>query len=297
MRQARRSRRDTIRRAVMRAFVAAILPALCGAFVWGADAWAGAVQTHTFASATLKRPWQYEVYLPDGYGSRKLRYPVVYLLHGNGGVPNDWVTQGGLQDTVDRLIAQRALPPVVIVMPEGETDWYVDRKEPIESAFFDDLIPHIEARYAVDPRREARVIGGVSMGGFGALRYALTRPERFCGALLLSPAIYADLPPASSAARRVGVFGSSAFDPAIWHALNYPALWGDYLRQSARVSMFIGAGSDDRPIAGDASALYERLRRAGNPATLDLVAGGHTWEVWRTLLGPGLAYALSCTAR
>ena len=109
MRQARRSRRDTIRRAVMRAFVAAILPALCGAFVWGADAWAGAVQTHTFASATLKRPWQYEVYLPDGYGSRKLRYPVVYLLHGNGGVPNDWVTQGGLQDTVDRLIAQRAL--------------------------------------------------------------------------------------------------------------------------------------------------------------------------------------------
>lgn len=276
-------------------FFAILIALACGAIC--ADALGGTVRTHTFASVTLKRPWQYAIYLPDGYGSGKTRYPVVYLLHGNGGTTTDWITQGRLQETVDELIARRTLAPVVIVMPEGATDWYVDRKEPIETAFFEDLIPHIESHYVVDRRREARVIGGVSMGGFGALRYALTRPERFCGALLLSPAIYADVPPASSAARRVGVFGTSHFDPDIWHRLNYPALWNDYLNQAARVAMFIGAGSDDRPIVGDASTLYDRLRRAGHPATLSIVAGGHTWDVWRALLGPGLASALACTVR
>ncbi|HTH76425.1 MAG TPA: alpha/beta hydrolase-fold protein [Trinickia sp.] len=276
----------------MRHLFAALFALSCSAFC--ANALAGAVQTHTFASATLKRPWQYTVYLPDGYGSNNARYPVVYLLHGNGGAASDWITLGNLQTTVDSLIARHQLAPVVIVMPEGATDWYVDRKEPIESAFFDDLIPHVESHYGVDARREARVIGGVSMGGFGALRYALTRPERFCAALLLSPAIYADVPPAASAARRVGVFGASRFDPEVWHALNYPALWRDYLHQRARVTMFIGAGSDDHPIVGDASLLYERLRQAGNPATLSLVSGGHTWDVWRTLLGPGLVSALAC---
>lgn len=279
----------------MRHLFAALIALAGSAFCM--NALGSTVQTHTFASATLKRPWQYTIYLPDGYPSENARYPVVYLLHGNGGAANDWITLGGLQATVDGLIARHQLAPVIIVMPEGATDWYVDRKEPIESAFFDDLIPHVESHYGVDAHREARVVGGVSMGGFGALRYALTRPERFCAALLLSPAIYADVPPATSAARRVGVFGASRFDPDVWHALNYPALWRDYLHQRTRVTMFIGAGSDDRPIAGDASLLYERLRQAGNPATLSLVAGGHTWDVWRGLLGPGLVSALACTRR
>lgn len=279
----------------MRQLLAALITLACSAFC--ASALGSTVQTHTFASATLKRPWQYTVYLPDGYPSKNAHYPVVYLLHGNGGAAEDWIKQGGLQATVDGLIARGRLAPVIVVMPEGSTDWYVDRKEPIESAFFDDLIPHVESHYRVDARREARVIGGVSMGGFGALRYALTRPERFCAALLLSPAIYADVPPATSAARRVGVFGASRFDPEVWHALNYPALWRDYLHQSARVAMFIGAGSDDHLIAADASLLYERLRQAGNPGTLSVVAGGHTWDVWRTLLGPGLVSALACTVQ
>jgi len=54
---------------------------------WAADA--GTVVSQKFQSPTLGRDWVYNVYLPDGYDTGKLRYPVMYLLHGNGGDENE----------------------------------------------------------------------------------------------------------------------------------------------------------------------------------------------------------------
>src|SRR3712207_9096438 len=51
---------------------------------------AGTVVSQRFQSPSLGREWVYNVYLPDGYDSGKLRYPVMYLLHGNGGDENEW---------------------------------------------------------------------------------------------------------------------------------------------------------------------------------------------------------------
>jgi enterochelin esterase-like enzyme len=132
------------------------------------------------------------------------------------------------------------------------------------------------------------------MGGFGALRYVMTQPERFCGALLLSPAIYANEPPRGSAARHVGVFGERQFDARIWHELNYPAQWERYMSRPYRVPIFIAAGDDDLAIQADASLLYTQLRMAGNPAALRIIDGGHTWDVWRALLPGALRYTLGC---
>lgn len=260
----------------------------------GAPAFASTVVSHSFYSDALGRDWGYTIYLPSGYRQDGARIPVLYLLHGNSGDANDWLTQGHLQSAADALIAHKDIPPVAIVMPQGGTDWYVDRKEKMESAFFGDLLPEIETHYAVSMQRGGRMIGGVSMGGFGALRYALTQPELFCGALLLSPAIYANEPPRASAARRVGVFGDRQFDPAIWHELNYPAQWDRYMSRPYRLPMFIAAGDDDLAIQADASALYTRLRLAGNPAALRIIDGGHTWEVWSALLPAALKYTLAC---
>ena len=255
---------------------------------------ASTIATHTFHSAALERDWSYVVYLPTGYHADGTRYPVLYLLHGNNGDAMDWVTQGDLQTTADALIAHHEIAPVVIVMPQGGTAWYVDRKEKMETAFFADLMPEIETHFAVADKRGGRAIGGVSMGGFGALRYALEHPDAFCGALLLSPAIYSNDPPPTSAARYVGVFGERQFDPRVWHALNYPALWDAYISRSWRVPFFIASGNDDLVILAESSLLYTRLRQAGNPASLRIVDGGHVWPVWRELLPPALKYALAC---
>ncbi|MFC0396830.1 alpha/beta hydrolase [Paraburkholderia rhizosphaerae] len=253
------------------------------------------VESRSFHSNVLQRDWSYVVYLPPGYHAHGRRYPVLYLLHGNNDDAMHWVTQGRLQTTADSLIAHKDIPPVVIVMPQGGTDWYVDRKEKIETAFFTELLPAIEAHYAVFADRKNRVIGGASMGGFGALRYAMLRPEQFCGVLLLSPAIYSTEPPPQSAARHVGVFGEHGFDPEVWHALNYPALWQHYVSQPYRLPMFIGAGDYELVIQAEASTLYKRWREAGNPAALRIIGGGHNWDLWAVLLPAALKYALACT--
>jgi len=277
----------------MRAFLHSALLVLCAA-AGAPTALASTVVSRSFHSSALGRDWAYTIYLPTGYRADAARIPVLYLLHGNNGDANDWITQGRLQTTADTLIEHKDMPPVAIVMPQGGTDWYVDRKEKMETAFFDDLLPEIETHYAVSTQRGARMIGGVSMGGFGALRYAMTQPERFCGALLLSPAIYANEPPRGSAARRVGVFGERQFDPRVWHELNYPAQWERYLSGPYRVPMFIAAGDDDLKIQAEASSLYTHLRMAGNPAALRIIDGGHTWDVWRALLPAALKYTLGC---
>lgn len=255
---------------------------------------ASTIAVRTFHAAALNRDWPYVVYLPSGYRADTARYPVLYLLHGNNGDAMDWITQGDLQTAADTLIARHEIPPVVIVMPQGGTDWYVDRKEKMETAFFNDLMPEIEQHFAVEDERGGRAIGGVSMGGFGALRYTLEHPEMFCGALLLSPAIYSGEPPPASSARRVGVFGDHQFDPHIWRTLNYPALWSGYFARPWRVPFFIASGDDDLVIQAESSLLYTRLREAGNPAALRIVDGGHVWPVWRQLLPGALKYALAC---
>ena len=194
---------------------------------WAADA--GTVVSQKFQSPTLGRDWVYNIYLPDGYDTGKLRHPVMYLLHGNAGDENEWVAKGDAQKTIDRLIADGQMPPAVIVLPSATTTWYVDRKEPMETAFLKDLMPEVERKFRVINDRMGRVIGGVSMGGYGSLRFALKNPEMFAAVALVSPAIYVPEPPETSSARRVGVFGGEKYDAEVWKSLNYPTLLDAFL--------------------------------------------------------------------
>lgn len=260
-------------------------------WVQALPALAGTVVTREFASPALGRPWSYAVYLPDGYGAAALRYPVLYLLHGNGGNKLSWVNDGRIQHTADRLIADGDIPPCLIVMPDAGTSWFVDRAERMETAVIQDLIPEVESRWKALPRRTGRVIGGLSMGGYGALRFALKYPERFAAAALLSPAIYDPEPPAASSARKVGVFGAPDFDPAVWKAYNYPALWDAYLAKREAVPMYINSGDDDEfVIDQEAVRLYGLLRSRQQPAQLRIVDGAHVWPVWESTIGDAMKY-------
>ncbi|MGH8224085.1 MAG: alpha/beta hydrolase, partial [Woeseiaceae bacterium] len=171
------------------------------------------------------------------------------------------------------------------------TSWWVDGVEPIESAFFSDLLPDVRKKYSVSDEREARVVAGFSMGGYGAMRFALAHPERFGGAILLSPALYEHLPPIESSARSSGAFGTP-FDPRLWTSRNYLALLPAYLAGQNSVQLFIGAGDDDwnHPGAHDmnieiqATVFYNTLnKKHGSPAELRIADGSHDWALWLPL--------------
>ena len=268
------------------------------ALAFSLPAAASIVITREFDSAALQRKWSYAVYLPDGYETSSLKYPVLYLLHGHGQDLYSWVNFGHIQPTADGLIAHGEIPPAIIVMPDAGMTWFVDRKEKMETAVIQDLVGDVQRTFRVIDDRKGRVVAGLSMGGYGALRFVLKYPEMFAAAGLLSPAIYDTQPPQASGARRAGVFGAQEFDAQVWKELNYPALWDAFLAKKIAVPMYINSGDDDDFfIEAEATRLYSLLRKNGQPAELRIVDGAHRWPVWESTIGDAMRYVFRYTAR
>lgn len=209
----------------------ALFTTLIGWLTFSGHSLASEVEHHHFYSSTLGYDYPYSVYLPDNYDAQATAaYPVVYMLHGSFGTDRDWVARGNLQQVADRLIRAGHIPRAVFIMP-GSRSWWVDgHNEPARSAFFNDLMPHIEATYRVGQERRLRGIAGLSAGGYGALNFALERPELFAAVAALSPASYVPLPPRNSSAWRHPAFRNDQgqFDQTLWETLNYTAHLEEY---------------------------------------------------------------------
>ena len=280
-----------------RLFLSALLTAYFGALLISPASKAGTVLHTSFDSDVLQAPYPMTLYVPDAPPKVDSGYPVVYLLHGSFGSENDWLANGDLENTADRLIASGVIPPTLIVMPGSKSWWLNGHNELAETAFIDDLLPFVEANYPVATVRGGRFIAGLSAGGFGATRLALMHPERFGAAAALSPATYVPLPPKNSSAYRHPAFinAEAAFDAALWQESNYPSYWSDYLAKNITVPFYINSGDHDEfEIAQHATALFSKLR-AHQPDAVELriVDGGHDWQVWAQSLPNVLVFLLN----
>jgi len=151
-----------------------------------AQAQRASVETIQFQSKLINATLPYNVILPLGYrASATTRYPVLYLLHGHGGHYNDWLTRTNLADYAAQY-------RVIIVMPEANNSWYVDgaagSSDKYESYILQELMPDIDRRYRTIQSRYGRAIGGLSMGGYGAIKYGLKYPATFAFAASMSGA-------------------------------------------------------------------------------------------------------------
>ncbi|MCU6709063.1 alpha/beta fold hydrolase [Paenibacillus sp. J5C_2022] len=286
----------------------------------------GTTDTVTFVSHALtddSRPGNdeltYKIYLPEGYDAdRSEGYPVLYLLHGSWGDENGW---DDFWDILDDMIASGSIEPAIAVAPGTGNSYWVDSEKfgAYESAVTQDLIAKMDQDYNTVADREGRYLMGYSMGGYGALRYAMVYPELFGAATLLSPAIQQNEPPSTSGAVERGAFGDP-YDPSLWTANNYPTAIGSYVNQPYRVPVYIFAGDDDwnhlsekEDLPDDAYKynmevqavqLYQELHRKNlftlpfnkweevpsNPAELRIINGAHDEELWRIGFREGLNY-------
>ena len=190
------------------------------------------------------------VYLPPWYYVLSDALPVIYLLHGANADETQWPDLQ-VRPRADEMIAQ-GRPPFVVVMPGGGYHSTLDY-----SAFvLDDLIPAIEWRFHVQAARSGRAIGGLSIGGYWALRIAFSRPDQFAAVGGHSPVVGFD----------------QLDDPG---RLAQTAAGLDQLR------VMLDAGSAD-PLRSGAALLAQRLRSGGAAVSLAVNPGGHDRPYWRS---------------
>src|SRR5579875_715824 len=134
----------------------------------------------SFGASSLRGAGSFLVYLPPGYEATTARYPVVYMLTGEDQSDSAFL-QVGLQEDLDRLIAARAIPPLIAVMVQGGPGanlWRNHGGVRYESYVLE-VQQLVDRMLATVPERDSRAIVGDSMGGYGAMNTALSNPYRF----------------------------------------------------------------------------------------------------------------------
>ena len=167
------------------------------------------VLNRTFMSAALGRDMPYFVYLPVGYAESGLRYPTLYMLHGHGGSNTEWMGYGFLE-TADKIINSGQVPPMIIVLPQGDQSFWVNHADDGQrwgDYTAQDVVQYIDATYRTIPDVKRRGIGGLSMGADGAMQLAMNYPGTFGVVGIHSPTLR-DYPDTVS---YVSFFGDEAY--------------------------------------------------------------------------------------
>jgi enterochelin esterase-like enzyme len=158
------------------------VPSFKGTPVFVSEPLQGYLADDRFLSPIIGETFAYRVYLPPDYLRSSLRsYPVLYLLHGNGGNYTEW-SDSFLPEQIDRLIVAHEIQPMIVVMPDDAEATYFanwDNGPRWGDYIAEDVVSTIDQRYRTLRSPAGRAIGGLSMGGLGALNLAFQHPNVF----------------------------------------------------------------------------------------------------------------------
>jgi S-formylglutathione hydrolase len=153
------------------------------------------VEFGSFPSAALKEDREFSIYTPPSYGKGGRTYPVVYFLHGLNNDHTSWTVDryGHIHEQVDKLIAEKKIPEILMVHPKGDNSFYtnyIDGSRNYEDFITNDLVRYVEKTYRAKTGGRWRTIGGTSMGGFGALKIAFKHQKEYSAVAAHSPIVF-----------------------------------------------------------------------------------------------------------
>ena len=227
----------------------------------------GTVHVNFYDSKNLGVPRMFYVYTPPGYESGQQKYPVLYLLHGNGQIEASWTWTGHANVILDNLIADGKAKPMIVVMPYGHVPREIKGGPAIGAAGNDPLAiekelmtavrPLVESKYRVLADREHRAIGGLSMGAGQSLSIGLHNLDSFA---------------------YVAAF-SGGGNRTEWDKMD-----GAVLNKKLKV-LWIGSGREDKTVAFSSIQSFsdmltqKKVKHVFNPSD-----GGHSWPNWQVYL-------------
>lgn len=259
------------------------------------------LESLTMKSNLLKGEVKYSIYLPPGYNSSERSYPVLYLLHGYSGNETVYIQFGEINRIVDNVINKGESAPLIIIMPDAKVTWYCNDYlgiNPYEDMFIKEFIPFMEKQYRIRSKKEFRAVAGISMGGYGALMYAMKYNELFASCVAFSSGTLTDMEvinmPDTMYTIMEGVYGKNLKGDArlsdSWkeHSPLHLAktISPDKLRS---VRFYIDCGDEDLLYRGNA-ALHNLFRELNIPHEYRVRDGGHNWAYWRAGLPAGLSF-------
>jgi len=260
------------------------------------------IEEQSINSAVLGRAVKYTIYLPADYESSQRSYPVVYLLHGYTDNHTGWLQFGEINRYADKAIADGTIPPMIIVMPNGDSSFYInsyDGKEKYEDFFIKEFMPAIEKTYRIKNEKEFRGIAGLSMGGYGTLIYALKYPDLFAAAAPFSAAVFDDAAIVSMADENYARTFAQLFGRNIRGKDRLTKAWyensilkivdGKSVEDLKKVRYWIDCGDDDFLTKGNC-LLHIALTDKKVPHEFRVRDGTHTWTYWRTGITDALAF-------
>ncbi len=211
--------------------------------------------------------------------------PLVLLLHGVYSSHWAWVRNGGAHRLATRLQAEGVLPPCVLAMPSdglwGDGSGYFRHHTQDFERWIVFEVPAAVAR-AVPSVTDAspRLIAGLSMGGFGALRLAASYPDRF-----RAVSGHSSITDVSEMREFVEEWMEEAIAPASARSVADAML----RHRDQLPAIRFDCGTEDSLLAGN-RALHARLTDAGIPHVYEEFAGGHTWDYWAAHLEDTLRF-------
>ena len=204
---------------------------------------------------------------------------------------NDWVDVQCFF-TVGRGILQGKMPEAVVAFVDGFNSFYVDGPAfKMESAIINDLIPFIESTYHGMGTKAGRVIGGISMGGFGTARFCLKYPHMFSCAVMLSPAVWHEIEEGKCSCAGWGLF-KEFLTKDRWPSVHPEAYLEGYAKAHSPVRFFIAHGTKDAAVPlADVTAFAERLQAFAPVDYVTAEGEEHAWPFWEMGMRTGLEYA------
>ncbi|MCL2409326.1 MAG: alpha/beta hydrolase-fold protein [Oscillospiraceae bacterium] len=252
----------------------------------------------SFGSANLKRMVNANVLIPGmdarmaGMPLREEKpYKTLYLLHGYSGDYTDWLTNTALME-------MSQMNDIAIVMPSGENSFYVDieRSGRMYSEFIGrELVDFTRRVFPLSSRREDTIIGGLSMGGYGALYNGLKHHDVFAHVIALSSALIVETAPSSTYEPNMmgthrgyfeEVFGD--LDKLLESDKNLEVLAKQVLDKGGNLpDLYIACGWNDMLVYGNRK-FSSYLNDIGFKHVYEEGAGTHEWAFWNNFLKRGL---------
>jgi len=237
--------------------------------------------TLQFRSPALIKACSMNVIFPDNQNGP---FPVFYLLHGLSDDHSIWMRRTSIERYVQDL-------PIIVVMPDGGRSFYCDAVEgpAYENHIIQDVIGLTDRVFNTIPTREGRVIGGLSMGGYGALKLALKFPNLFCSTVSHSGALGITKVKPENVRQDMRIEFPQIFGDNPFGGKDCLYQLAENIDRSQLPAIRIDCGTEDGLLQSNRD-YHTHLTNINIPHEYEEYPGAHTWDYWDIHVQEAIAF-------